>query len=185
MNIHKSHSKTDLIDLINYLGLPIVFNHSNNKKELHEKIHTCIASSDRGMFLQENHFNIDTMGQLSIYLQKPNPKKTLSIKEKSDVMAICKGLIVYCNGGYDLNLSPQYTDTQSILDDALYIKNFGDIPSVRRACRLLQSDPKFVGQCFNPIISPQVMKTLDEKASLKRPGPRYSFVRKEVTISFD
>ena len=185
MNIHKSHSKTDLIDLINYLGLPIVFNHSNNKKELHQKINECLASSDRGKFLQENHFGIDTMGQLAVYLKKPNPKKTLSIKEKSDVMSICKGLIVYCQGGFDLNLSPQYNDTQGILDDALYVKNFGDIPSVRRACRLLQGDPKFVGQCFNPIISPQVMKTLDEKAALKKPGPRYSFVRKEVIITFD
>jgi len=185
MNIHKSHSKTDLIDLINYLGLPIVFNHSNNKKELHQKINECIASADRGAFLQENHFNINTMGQMSVYLQKANPKKTLSIKEKSDVMTISKSIIVYCQGGYDLNQSTQYNDTQSILDDALYIKNFGDIPSVRRACRLLQSDPKFVGQCFDPIISPQVMKTLDEKAALKKPGPRYSFVRKEVTISFD
>tara|TARA_R110002126_G_scaffold138407_1_gene282816 strand:+ start:467 stop:1024 length:558 start_codon:yes stop_codon:yes gene_type:complete len=185
MNIHKSHSKTDLIDLINYLGLPIVFNHSNNKKELHEKMHTCIESSDRGAFLPENHFGIDTMGHLSIYLRKANPKKTLSIKEKSDVMTICKGLIVYCNGNYDLNLSPQYSDTQSILDDALYIKNFGDIPSVRRACRLLKGDPKFVGQHFDPIISPQVMKTLDEKASLKKPGPRYSFIRKDIVITFD
>ena len=185
MNIHKSHSKTDLIDLINYLGLPIVFNHSNNKKELHQKINECLASADRGAFLQENHFNIDTMGQMSVYLKKPNPKKTLSIKEKSDVMSICKGLIVYCQGGFDLNLSPQYNDTQGILDDALYVKNFGDIPSVRRACRLLQGDPKFVGQCFSPIISPQVMKTLDEKAALKKPGPRYSFVRKEVIITFD
>jgi len=185
MMIHKSHSKTDLIDLINYLGLPIVFNHSNNKKEIHTKMETCIESTDRGMFLQENHFQIHTMGQLSVYLKKPNPKKTLSIKEKADVMSLCKGLIMYCQGGYDLNLSIHYKDTQSVLDDALYIKNFGDIPSVRRACRLLKGDPKFFDQHFDPIISPQVMKTLDEKEKLKTPGIRFSFIRKTVVLNFD
>ena len=185
MNIHKSHSKTDLIDLINYLGLPIVFNHSNNKKELHEKINECIASANRNAFLQENHFNIGTMNQLIVYLQKSNPKKSLSIKEKNDVMAIAKALIAYSLGNYDLNLTNQYKDTQGILDDALYIKNYGDIPSVRRACKLLKSDPKFQGQHFDPLISPQVLKTLAEKDALKKPALRYSFQRKTVVITFD
>ena len=183
--IHKSHSKTDLIDLINYLGLPIVFNHSNNKKELHEKMIICVESADRNSFLQDNHFNINTIGQLIVYLQKPIPKKTLSIKEKGDVMAIAKTLIAYCNGNYDLNLTNQYCDTQGILDDVLYIKNFDDIPSVRRACKLMKGDPKFKGQHFDPLISPQVLKTLAEKDALKKPALRYSFVRKSVTISFD
>ena len=185
MNIHKSHSKTDLIDLINYLGLPIVFNHSNNKKELHEKINECIASANRNEFLQDNHFNIGTIGQLVVYLQKSNPKKTLSIKEKNDVMTIAKSLIAYSQGNYDLNLTTHYKDTQGILDDVLYIKNFGDIPSVRRACKMMKRDPKFQGQHFDPLISPQVLKTLAEKEALKKPALRYSFVRKHVVISFD
>ena len=85
--IHKSHSKTDLIDLINYLGLNIIFNHSNNKKELHQKMNDFLETTTDSFF-QANHFNLDTPGHLKGYLIRANPKKTLSIKEKQDVMGI-------------------------------------------------------------------------------------------------
>ena len=34
MLIHKSHSKTDLTELINNLNLKIVFSHQDNKKNI-------------------------------------------------------------------------------------------------------------------------------------------------------
>tara|TARA_R110002126_G_C10327765_1_gene489573 strand:+ start:260 stop:817 length:558 start_codon:yes stop_codon:yes gene_type:complete len=182
--IHKSHSKTDLIDLINYLGLNIIFNHSNNKKELHQKMNDFMeTTSDR--FFQSNHFHIDTPSQLKGYLIRTNPKKTLSIKEKQDVMGISKSIICYAQSGYDIHMSQTYKDTQTILDDMLYIKNFGDIPSVRRACRLMIDDPKFQGQHFDPLISPQVLNILAEKEKCKKPPLRYRFVRKTVILTFD
>ena len=183
--IHKSHSKTDLIDIINYCGIPIVFNHSNNKKELHEKIMIVFKESSC-VILEDNHFKLKTMVQLKQYLTKPNPKKQLTIKEKSGVMAIAKSIIYYAQNGFDLRMSPHYQDTQTILDDMLYIKGFGDIPSVRRACRLMSSDPKFSDQVFKPLISPQVMKTLADKLLVKKNRPmQYTFTRKHIVISFD
>ena len=184
MIIHKSHSKTDLIDLINYLGLNIIFNHSNNKKELHQKMNDFLETTTDSFF-QANHFNLDTPGHLKGYLIRANPKKTLSIKEKQDVMGISKAIIFYAQNGYDIHMSPNYKDTQTILDDMLYIKSYGDIPSVRRACRLMISDPKFHGQHFEPLISPQVLNTLAEKEKFKKPPLRYRFVRKTVTLNFD
>jgi len=37
-SIDKSHSKTDLIDLINTLNVPIVFSHQHNKKDIQDKL---------------------------------------------------------------------------------------------------------------------------------------------------
>ena len=48
-----------------------------------------------------------------------------------------------------------------------FIKQFGDIPSVRRCCRLMNQDQKFSNYTFKPLISPQVQKELDEKKSIK------------------
>jgi hypothetical protein len=165
--IHKSHSKTDLIDIINFCGIPVVFNHSDNKKSLQSKIIKVITSQPTFKLKDKNHYRLDTMTDVKYYLSKMNPKKTLTIKEKAEVMRIAKGLIYYATHGFDMKIT-NYKDTQSILDDMLYIKGFGDIPSVRRACRLMKSDSKFYGQSFEPLVSPQVQRELDEKKIMKQ-----------------
>ena len=182
MIIHKSHSKTDLIDIINFCNLPIIFNHSDNKKSLHKKYQDLFKQEN--IRIESNHFRINNLHGLQVYLVKPNPKKQLTIKEKSDVMTIAKSIIYYATHKYDIFISPHYKDTQTILDDMLYIKGFGDIPSVRRACRLMNSDPKFKGQVFNPLISPQVMKSLEDKVLLKKKPGCFQIQRKEFTLVF-
>ncbi len=161
--IHKSHSKNDLIDLINYLGLPIVFSHQDNKKNIQDKIK---LSMKQDFKIKDNYFNIDDKDQLIVYLEKQNPRKTLTTKEKNDVMSISKFIINYCKAGYDINCS-KYNELQEIIDDMDYIKQFGDIPSVRRCCKLLKNDMKLQGITFKPYISPQVQKTLDDKKITK------------------
>ena len=36
--IHKSHSKNDLIDLINTINIPVVFSFQNNKRDIQDKL---------------------------------------------------------------------------------------------------------------------------------------------------
>ena len=38
MEIHKTHSKNDIIDIINIFGLPVIFSHQDNKKDLQKKV---------------------------------------------------------------------------------------------------------------------------------------------------
>ncbi|MHA2181380.1 MAG: hypothetical protein ACXAAH_08155 [Promethearchaeota archaeon] len=161
--IHKSHSKNDLIDLINYLGLPIVFSHQDNKKNIQDKIKLSMKEDFK---IKDNYFKIETKDQLIVYLEKQNPKKLLTTKEKNDVMNIAKFIINYCKAGYDINCS-KYNDIKEIIDDMDYIKQFGDIPSVRRCCKLLKNDMKLTGITFKPYISPQVQKNLDDKKITK------------------
>jgi hypothetical protein len=159
MLIHKSHSKTDLIDLINDIGLPIVFSHQDNKKNIHDKYIKLI--SDGGFHINHNFYNIETIDGLINYLENTNPKKPLTIKEKQNVMLICKHIINYCKNNFDIE-SSKYESLNDIIDDMDFIKQFGDIPSVRRCCRLMNKHPT-LNNDFKPLLSPQCKKVLDEK----------------------
>ena len=162
MIIHKSHSKTDLIDLINHLNLSIQFSHQDNKKNIHDKLYSFIKTDFK---IDNNFYNIEHKTDLINYLQHQNPKKILSIKEKNNVMLICKYIISYCKNNYDLSKT-KYKNYQDLIDDMDFIKQFGDIPSVRRCCRLMNDDIK-CGKQFNALISPQVKKDLDERRVIK------------------
>ncbi len=161
MLIHKTHSKTDLIDIIIDLDLQIKFSHQDNKKMIQDKIIGYLKNNSK-IILYDNFFNIDNADGLVNYLKNPNPKKTLSIKEKNNVMNICKTIISYCKTGYNLDRI-RYNTLKELQDDMDFIKQFGDIPSVRRCCKLMNKDIKFRHLTFTPLISPQVQKHLDQK----------------------
>lgn len=187
MLIHKSHSKTDLIDLINTLELKIVFSHQDNKKDIQKKFIEYLKNPIPK--IKQNFYHIENKDGLISYLQNQNPKKTLSIKEKNNVMMISKHIIQYCKNNYDLEYT-KYKNTQELQDDMDFIKQFGDVPSVRRCCRLMNEDPKFSGYKFVPLISPQVKKVLDEKKTIKKSyltslKIRYSTPENPVIVHFD
>jgi len=185
--IHKTFSKTDLTDLINILNLPIVFSHQDCKADIQCKLITFLKN--KKISIEANYYDIKNRDDLLSYLKNKNPKKILNIKEKSDVMKICKSIIQYCKNNFDITAC-DYTTLKEIEDDMDYIKQFGDVPSVRRCCRLLKEDPKFCGKDFKPLISPQVQRELDEKYKLKRVYPykltiRYSTPENPVILYFD
>ena len=161
--IDKTHSKTDLIELINDLDLLIHFSHQDNKKNIQDKINEFCKGP---INIQKNFYNINDKSELISYLESPNPKKVLSIKEKNNVMMICKHIIRYCKSGYNLSAA-KYEKYQDLIDDMDYIKQFGDIPSVRRCCKLMNEDIKKGQIKFKPLISPQIQRDLDEKQSIK------------------
>tara|TARA_R110000772_G_scaffold5336_2_gene19119 strand:+ start:406 stop:1008 length:603 start_codon:yes stop_codon:yes gene_type:complete len=164
MIIHKSFSKTDLIDLINTLGLKVVFSHQDNKKDIQDKLLKIICEP---IDIKSNFYKIENKDGLIQYLQNINSKKTLSIKEKNNVMALCKHIIQYCKNDYDLNFT-KYSNYKELQDDMDFIKQFGDIPSCRRCCRLMNSDPYFKDIKFIALISPQIQKDLNDKKTVKK-----------------
>ena len=56
MIIHKTHSKNDLIDLINNLNLNIVFSFQDNKKSIQDKLLSYILKGS--IDIQKNYYNI-------------------------------------------------------------------------------------------------------------------------------
>ena len=164
MIIDKSHSRTDLVELINDLNLPIVHSHQDNKASIQDKFKECMLKKFE---IQDNFYKIKNKEDLISYLENKNPKKTLTIKEKQNVMLICKKIIQYCKSDFDLTIT-DYKDQRDLIDDMHYIKSFGDIPSARRCCRLINEDPKMGGLKFKPLISPSVQKDLDQKKKTKK-----------------
>ena len=164
MKIDKSHSRSDLTELINDLNLPIVHSHQDNKFTIHNKFKECIK---KNFEIHDNFYNIKNKDDLIVYLENKNPKKTLTIKQKADVMMICKRIIQYCKNDYDLSVT-DYKSQQELIDDMHYIKSFGDIPSARRCCKLMNKDIKMGGIQFKPLISPSVQKELDQKKKTKK-----------------
>ena len=187
MIIHKTHSKTDLIDLINLINLPVVFSHQDNKKDIQDKINIILNEDIK---FKKNYFNIDNKTQLKEYLVNKNPKKNLTTKEKNNVMSIAKYIIQYAKSNYNLEGS-KYETYKEIKDDIDYIKQFGDIPSVRRCCRLLNLDISFPNKNFKPLISPQVQDELNQKRIQKTIISNYKLTIRRATpenpiiITFD
>tara|TARA_R110000824_G_scaffold76652_4_gene194148 strand:- start:3582 stop:4133 length:552 start_codon:yes stop_codon:yes gene_type:complete len=163
--IHKSHSKNDLIDIINGLNLPIVFSHADNKRDIQDKF-IQYFSSETPEKLKKNYYNVSTKLELQGYLENKNPKKILSVKEKADVMTICKNIIQYCTNGQMIELSKYYKSEQQVKDDMDYIKQFGDVPSVRRCCKVMNKFRKLEDH-YLPMISPQIQKAMAEKVERK------------------
>ena len=163
MIIHKTFSKTDLIEIIIDLGLPVVYSHQDNKNDIHQKLKECLK---KDLQITENFYKIQNKDELINYLEKQNQKKILTIKEKDNVMKLCKKIIQYCKSNYDITVT-DYLSQRDIIDDLDYIKQFGDIPSVRRCCKLMNQDVKCGGLTFKPLISPKMQKELDEKKKTK------------------
>ena len=163
MNINKTHSKTDLVELINTIDLPVVFGHSDNKKSIQSKL---ITALEKDIFFKVNVYNISNKDELIIFLTNPSPKKTLSVKEKKTIMKICKAIVMYANCDYFIEGQNYYKDMKQIEDDMLYISQYGDLPSVRRACKLMNANI-MSKKHYEPLISPQVRKEIDEKVKLK------------------
>tara|TARA_R110000796_G_scaffold245299_1_gene369454 strand:+ start:45 stop:599 length:555 start_codon:yes stop_codon:yes gene_type:complete len=162
--ISKTHSKTDLIELINTINLPVVFGMSDNKRSIQHKL---LKSLEEDIFYKPNVYKISTTQELIAYLTIKNPKRTLSVKEKRNIMKICKAIVIFCKCKYILQSQNYYKDLKQIEDDMLYISQFGDLPSVRRACKLMNENVMSKVK-YEPLISPQIRKELDEKLKLKR-----------------
>lgn len=164
-SIHKSFSKQDLVDIINTLDLPVVFSHANNKNDIQEKLND-LFENNKDITFEDNVYKVKSIHELHIFLCGKNPKKTLNVKEKKQVMTICKEIVKYCKNGYVL-MKTNYKTEKDLEDDMLFIIQFGDLPSVRRVCRLMNENIMKTRNYY-PIISPQVQKELDEKNKNKQ-----------------
>jgi len=132
--IHKSFTKNDLIDICNELKLPIVYSKAETKNEIQVKIYDFFKHNMRYTF-SPNHYKLDCLTDLRMYLTGENPNKRLTSKEKDKIIFLSKKILHYANNDYNLKCS-DYKTEQEIIDDMYYISKFGDILSVRKACEV-------------------------------------------------
>ena len=180
---HKSHSRKDLIELIKLFKLDIEDVEDYNKKYLIEKLMLTLAQTT-SIIPDNYYYGIQNLNDLKEHLIKPNQKKTLSIKDRNDIIKSTKLIIQYCKGGYNEELS-FYNTTDEIYEEARRISQFGDIPSVRRMCSLLNQNPKSKEMVY-PVLSLKTQNDLKVKSITSQKYFNSLIIKKKrIFIQFD
>lgn len=181
-NIHMTHSRKELLDIIRVFKLPITNKNDKNKKQLQDAIVEVVRFLDN-VEPEQEYFFINCKEELIEYLVKQNPAKTLTIKEKQDVMMIAKKLIAYARNNYFL-LPSGYMDTIEVYKDTTYIAKFPEIPSVRKAVDLINKDPK-IREKIEMVIPRRVKKQLEKRKAVKQANIPLYIKRGEFILTFD
>ncbi len=181
-SVHMTHSRKELLDIIRVFKLPITNKNDKNKKQLQDAIIEVVRYLNN-VEPEQEYFFINSKEELIDYLERQNPAKTLTIKEKQEVMLTAKKLIAYSRNGY--YLIPQgYMDAIEVYKDATYIAKFPEIPSVRKAIELVNKDPK-MREKIEMVIPRRVKKQLEKRKAVKQSNIPLYIKRGEFVIDFD
>ena len=160
-SIHSTFTKKDLTKIIEKHNLNINpnLNRNNICKELLKYV---------------KEYNLE-------YLFEENQFKKLSIKEKDNVILIAKKIKSFVKCGLDINKN-LYSDLDNAISDAIYIGQYADISSVRKAVTCLN---KALNIEIPMIISDNVKKILEEKEQIKKDSvPRLQVEQGKFWVEF-
>ena len=157
MIIDKSHSKKDIVNLFRKLGViiddeltkgKIVGNIENYFKDViyNDKIKNCT--------------------ELKEYLKKPSPKQRPTTQQKRDIMFRAKKIIKWAKNDYIFDMQT-YKDESDPFEDIMSIYKWGDLPSVRRACRLYNLSI-YCKDHINPIITEDIEEEMNKNKIIKQ-----------------
>ena len=178
MYIDKTHTKSDLLKMMDLLNVKV--NSTLSKREIIQMIPKLI----HGIKYPSNKYNIKNEDDLIRYLKTKSPIQRLNSEDKKMIMMKSKNLIHYAVEGYHL-LNSVYENHNQVMNDAIYIHSYGDIPSVRRACRLYNQDPKKINH-VNPIIPEDILKELNKHRISNQSSYSGLIVsKKKVTLYFN
>jgi len=160
-SIHSTFTKKDLTKIIEKHNLNINpnLNRNNICKELLKYV---------------KEYNLE-------YLFEENEFKKLSIKEKDNVILIAKKIKSFVKCGLDINKN-LYSDLDNAISDAIYIGQYADISSVRKAVNSLS---EALNIKIPMIISDNVKKMLEEKEQIKKDSvPRLQVKQGKFWVEF-
>ena len=165
MKIHESYSKKDLVKVINKSNIPNI-----DLKLTRYEIVKLLCDSE---IWEKYKLN---------FLERENKNKSLSIKEKNEIILKAQQLISLHKNGFILSRSIYKSDDE-VINEAKFISKHGDISSVRRAI-------KFINEHYNEKIKPKlsndVYEHLKHKEKIKKDSVQsISFKKGTFKISFD
>ena len=174
MNIHKSHSKKDLLSILHSLNIHL--DSKLSKRELIERFPDSVRQA-------EYNPSIPNLTTLLEILKTPSLKKRLSVDKKIIVMNKSKKIINFCLNHYLFNEA--YSSNEQVNNDAIFIHHYGDIPTVRRALRLYNQYNNKIGQ-VNPVISLDIQHVISEKEKIKEmKTPKYKCSKGKFQVLFN
>jgi hypothetical protein len=158
--IHKSHSKKNIIELIQLLNIPIEDAEDLNKHQIQKKMIEYCNDNLSQMFMP-NHLFITSMTDLIQHLININQKKINGTDTRANVMKKAKKLTQYAKSDY------------------LYFEKG------RKAIAHINNDPKLKTKYF-PVISQKEQNRIKEKLEAKRQKAGAAVIRKgKFIITFD
>jgi hypothetical protein len=171
--IHPSHSKKELCEVIeDYREIP--------KLPLSKALWAVLIDK-KTIKREEEHFCVDDIHELREYLRKPSARNQItSDAVKYDVLDRVKKLIFYCKVGY-IVIGTEYKNLDEVIADAVFVENFGDLPSVRRGLRLLNGDVKMPRK-FEPNMTPRVKKREERLKQLKAHNTMKLRISRETVV---
>tara|TARA_R100000935_G_C2837351_1_gene168906 strand:+ start:517 stop:1023 length:507 start_codon:yes stop_codon:yes gene_type:complete len=168
--------------MIDHLPLSIEIGKGDAKDDLKKKfIHICQQHKSL-TFKSLKYPEITNITELLCYLKLENPRRRMTSKEKDNIIALSKKIIHFCDVDYSIELS-DYNTTQEVIDDVNYIRQYGDLLSVRKACEKYNKQGGIVK--LEPIVSLEKKEMLRKKRQKKSIASRVKFQRKQVIIDFD
>jgi len=157
MIVDKSHSKKDLFILFKKHG--VIIDSELTKSNIVNNIESYIKDfkySDR----------IKNCTELKEYLKNTSPKQRPNTQEKTAIMFKAKKIIKWGKNDYIYD-GVTYTNATVPYNDVMSIYKWGDLPSVRRACRFYNLSPVCKNH-VNPIITPEVEEELNNNKIIKQ-----------------
>lgn len=161
--IHSSHSKKELQEIIEVFELKIANYKNMNKKDICHSLMYELSKIDE--IIEDNEFFfIKNKAELMEYLIHPDSSKSLTIKEKAEVMEIAKYIMMYCKNSYYLSYSP-FLNWEDMYEKVKHISQYGDIPSVRKAVDGFNKDPRMLetNQKIEVVMSSKCRKKIERK----------------------
>ena len=166
MKIHKSHSKLELVKIVESFDIPIINPRQFRKTDLSALIVNKLNQME--YIIPCEYFWFCNLIDLKLYLQTINPKKIISVKEKSNIIDICRRIKHYCHNGSHIEIN-RFKNIDDVYTAGEYIKKYGDIPSVRKSIRELNNSNHKL-YTIEPIVSLHVQKELAKKEQLRQKG---------------
>jgi hypothetical protein len=183
MFIHKSHSKKDLNNIIETFKIKIDNPKQYKKKQLLRLLTKELNEMDE-IEPETKYYLFYNIIELKDYLASCNPKKLLSIKDKSEIILHCKEIQQYIRNGFNIEYSI-FNSEDELHKLCKYIQPYGDIPSVRKALWKLMKHPQNIFN-YPPTISKQTQAELDRRELLKCKYPKkLTIATGKFYVSFD
>jgi len=157
MLIDKSHSKKDIVLLFKKHG--VIIDSELTKSNIVKDIE---------FYMKDFKYDdkIKNCTELREYLKKVSPKQRPNSQQKTEIMFKAKKIIKWGKNDYIYD-GATYRNNKDPYDDMMSIYMWGDLPSVRRACRFYNHSPNALGH-INPIITQEVEEELNNNKIIKQ-----------------
>jgi len=157
MLVDKSHSKKDIVNLFKKHGIII-----------DDKLSKGNIVKDIELYMKKFQYNdkIKNETELKDFFKNKSPKQRPNSQVKSDIMFKAKKIIKWAKNDY-IFTDATYTNSDDPYNDIMSIYMWGDLPSVRRACRMY-NNCLYCKNHVNPIITKEVEEELNNNKIIKQ-----------------